>query len=43
MGKSCIKFKRPEHIREAHLGELVAQLSPEQYISHYAPLDPRNR
>lgn len=43
MGKSCIKFKRPEHIREAHLGELVARLNPEQYIAHYASLDPRNR
>ncbi|GAB4129806.1 MAG: DUF1801 domain-containing protein [Fimbriimonadaceae bacterium] len=43
MGKSCIKFKRPDHVRIDPLADLIAQVTPATYIAHYTPLDPRNR
>lgn len=43
MGKSCIKFKRPDHVRESHLGDLARRISVQDYLAHYAPMDPRNR
>jgi hypothetical protein len=35
MGKSCIRFKKPEHIPFELLGELVAKVSPQAWISTY--------
>jgi hypothetical protein len=35
MGKSCIRFKKPEHIPFEIIGELVAKMSPEQWIETY--------
>jgi hypothetical protein len=35
MGKSCIRFKKPEHIPVDLVGELVAKMSPEQWITIY--------
>lgn len=32
MGKSCIRFKKPEHIPYALLGELAAKMSVEDWI-----------
>jgi len=35
MGKSCIRFKKPEHIPFELIGDLVAKVTPEQWISVY--------
>ncbi|MDX1652089.1 MAG: DUF1801 domain-containing protein [Brumimicrobium sp.] len=35
MGKSCIRFKKPEQIPFELIGKLVKKMSPEQYISIY--------
>lgn len=35
MGKSCIRFKKPEHIPYALLGELAGKMTPEQWVSLY--------
>jgi uncharacterized protein YdhG (YjbR/CyaY superfamily) len=35
MGKSCIRFKKPEHIPFSLLGELCAKMTVEQWISQY--------
>jgi hypothetical protein len=35
MGKSCIRFKKPEHIPHALLGELVARIPPSDWIAVY--------
>jgi hypothetical protein len=35
MGKSCIRFKKPEHIPFALLGELVTKMTPEDWIALY--------
>jgi hypothetical protein len=35
MGKSCIRFKKPEHIPFALIGELVSKLNPQQWIDIY--------
>jgi hypothetical protein len=35
MGKSCIRFKKPEHIPFDLIGELVARMSPEEWIEIY--------
>ncbi|MEI6947176.1 DUF1801 domain-containing protein [Paraflavisolibacter sp. H34] len=35
MGKSCIRFKKPEHIPYKLIGELAAKLSPQQWITVY--------
>jgi hypothetical protein len=35
MGKSCIRYKKPEDIPVALLGELAAKLSPAQWIELY--------
>ncbi|MFZ9754848.1 MAG: DUF1801 domain-containing protein [Bacteroidia bacterium] len=38
MGKSCIRFKKPEHIPHELIGELVAKVTPEQWINAYTSL-----
>jgi hypothetical protein len=35
MGKSCIRFKKPEHIPYALLGELVTKVSAQDWIKTY--------
>lgn len=35
MGKSCIRFKKPEQIPFALIGELVAKMTPQQWIAAY--------
>lgn len=35
MGKSCIRFKKPEEIPYALIGELVAKITPAQWIAVY--------
>ena len=35
MGKSCIRFKKPEHIPYALIGELMQKLTPEEWITVY--------
>lgn len=35
MGKSCVRFKKPEHIPFQLIGELVSKVTPEQWISLY--------
>ena len=35
MGKSCIRFKKPEHIPFSLLGELCTKMTVEQWISQY--------
>ena len=35
MGKSCIRFKKPEIIPLKLIGELVAKVSPEEWIATY--------
>lgn len=35
MGKSCIRFKKPEHIPYELLGELVQKMTPDDWIQLY--------
>ncbi len=35
MGKSCIRYKKPEHIPFDLIAELATQMSPEQWILNY--------
>lgn len=35
MGKSCIRFKKPEHIPYALIGELVSKMNPQEWIALY--------
>lgn len=35
MGKSCIRFKKPEQIPFELIGQLVSKMSPENWISVY--------
>ncbi len=38
MGKSCIRFKKPEHIPYALIGELVSKMSVRNWIDIYEEL-----
>lgn len=35
MGKSCIRFKKPEHIPYELIGELMKKVTPEKWIEVY--------
>lgn len=35
MGKSCIRFKKPDAIPFELIGQLVAKMTPEQWIAQY--------
>ena len=35
MGKSCIRFKKPETIPYGLIGELVSKMTPQQWIELY--------
>jgi hypothetical protein len=43
MGKSCIRFKNPEDIPFALIGELATKFTPQQWIDVYSKWDPRNK
>ena len=43
MGKSCIRFKKPEDIPYELVGKLASKVTPQQWIEIYAEFDPRNR
>ena len=38
MGKSCIRFKKPEHIPYALIGALAAKMTHEEWITIYEKL-----
>jgi hypothetical protein len=38
MGKSCIRFKKPEDLALDVLGEAIARVPPQKYIAHYEAL-----
>lgn len=38
MGKSCIRFKKPEHIPYALIGELVSKMSVKEWVYLYEHL-----
>ena len=35
MGKSCVRFKKPEHIPLALVGELASKITPAEWIARY--------
>lgn len=35
MGKSCVRFKKPEHIPYPLIGELTAKITPQDWIAMY--------
>lgn len=35
MGKSCLRFKKPEHIPFELIGELASKMTPQQWIAIY--------
>jgi len=35
MGKSCIRFKKPQHITYALIGELAGKMSVQEWIDPY--------
>ncbi len=35
MGKSCIRFKKPEHIPLSLIGDLASKISPQKWIAIY--------
>ena len=35
MGKSCIRFKKPEHIPYQLMGQLMEKMTAEQWIALY--------
>lgn len=43
MGKSCIRFKKPEDVTVALIGELAAKMTPQEWIEIYEMLKPAGR
>ena len=43
MGKSCIRFKKPEDVPVALIGELASKLTPQQWIEIYEKLKPAGK
>ena len=35
MGKSCIRFKKPEHVTVDLIGELASKMTPAEWIARY--------
>lgn len=35
MGKSCIRFRKPEHVPLALIGELASKMTPQEWIDLY--------
>lgn len=42
-GKSCLRFKKPEQVPFALIGELAEKISAEEFAASYARFDPRNQ
>ena len=42
-GKSCLRFKKPEHIPYDLIGELASKINAHEFAASYAPFDPRNK
>lgn len=42
MGKSCIRFKKPDDIPFDLIGKLASKMTPKQWIDNYSTWDPRN-
>lgn len=42
-GKSCLRFKKPDHIPYELIGQLAAKVTPAEYAKSYAAFDPRNK
>ena len=42
-GKSCLRFKKPEHIPYDLIGELASKINAHDFAASYAPFDPRNK
>jgi len=43
MGKSCIRFKKPDDIPFELIGELASKITPHEWIDIYSKWDPRNK
>ena len=43
MGKSCIRFKKPDDIPYDLIGELASKVTPQEWIKNYSKWDPRNK
>ena len=43
MGKSCVRFKKPDEIPYDLIGQLMTRITPQQWVEFYSKLDPRNR
>ena len=43
MGKSCVRFKKPDEIPYDLIGELMTKISPQEWVAFYSTYDPRNR
>ena len=41
-GKSCLRFKKPEHIPYDLIGKLAAKITARDFANSYAGIDPRN-
>lgn len=42
-GKSCLRFKKPEHVPYELIGELAEKISATDFARSYAKFDPRNQ
>jgi hypothetical protein len=43
MGKSCIRFKRPEDVPVALIGELASKMTPQQWVEIYESFKPAGK
>lgn len=43
MGKSCVKFKKPEDVTVELIGELASKMTPQEWIGTYEAFRPRDR
>lgn len=42
-GKSCLRFKKPEHVPYDLIAELAGKMTAREYAAGYAKFDPRNK
>jgi hypothetical protein len=43
LGKSCVRFKKPDQIPFDLIAELMTKITPEEWVGFYSKFDPRNR
>ena len=43
MGKSCVRFKKPNEIPLDLIAELMTRITPQEWVGFYSKWDPRNR